>query len=81
MAHKLPSLGFLETAGFRELIQNTKGGILIKEKPSAESLANGLLLLINDAENRLKIGSQAHQGISQYRPSDIVLRWRELLSR
>ena len=41
MAHKLPSLGFFETAGFRELIQNTKGGILIREKTSAESLAIG----------------------------------------
>lgn len=78
MAHGLPSVGFSECCGVRDLIQDNKTGLLAKGKENKESLTEALTKLMEDDNKRTKMGEAAIESVTQYHPELIFDQWEKL---
>ena len=81
LAHGLPSVGFGDCDGVRDLIQNNKNGLLATGNDDADSLAGMLRILISDEKLRDEMAKNAIISIQAYEPSSILTRWESLLKQ
>ncbi len=80
MAHGLPSVGFEECDGVRDLIDSGVTGLLAHGHDDVEDLSIQLSTLMNDPILRQKMGDEALQKSLQYQPKAIFDMWESLLS-
>jgi len=82
MSYGLPVVGFADCPGTNELILNNECGMLIQAgEDRAAALANGLESLMQDADQREKLGVQGIQSIDQrYAISRVCDQWESLLA-
>lgn len=74
----VPALGFKETAGVNELIQDGITGVLVERNEI--DFAEGMSKMLDDWEFRKKAGRKAQESILIYKPENIFQAW-ELLFR
>lgn len=74
----LPAVGFAQCAGSRALIRNGRNGLLA-EAMTAESLADALKTLMDDAPLRQRMGRQATLDSATYLPEKIFPLWEDAL--
>lgn len=80
MAHGLPSVGFAECDGVRDLIDPDITGLLAQGHDDAEDLSVQLSLLMKDPVLRKTMGDAAYQKSLQYQPKAIFDMWDSVLS-
>lgn len=73
MAHKLPSVCLRECTFSRDVMEQSKGGILVKDV--VEDYGTALEELISKPELRQKMGCSGHEYISAFSPSAIYTTW------
>lgn len=78
MCHGLPVIGFGKCSGVNEIILHGKNGLLVPEM-NAESLAEKLLILMQDDELREQMGKKALKSTERFSQEIIYDRWEQLL--
>lgn len=73
MAHKLPSVCLDECTFSREVVDQSKGGILTED--SLDDYGSALDELISNPELRQKMGCSGHEYIGAFSPSAIYTAW------
>ena len=70
MSHGIPCIAFDSAEGAREIINSGENGYLIKNR-NQEAMIMKIKDLINNEEERIRIGKQARKSVKKY-TSDIV---------
>jgi len=78
MAHGLPSVAFEGCAGANELIEQDKNGRLAGGNGNPDSLTVTLRELMEQANERRRLGAAARDISQRYRPEQIYDRWENL---
>ncbi len=79
LSYGLPSIGFQDCDGVRDLIKNGRNGILAEGNANIPSLTKVLIKLLNDEKLRDEMGLEAIRSVQGYQPSSIFDQWEELL--
>ena len=77
MATGLPSVAFACPDGPSDIITDGEDGVLV-ENGNVENLANSLLSLITNPEERLRMGTNARKNMRRYDKKQIMQQWIEL---
>lgn len=77
MKYGLPIVSFTCKCGPRDLIENGVNGLLIPEG-DIKQLADGIIHLIENSEQRIEMGRQAHISSLQYDELVIMQKWESL---
>lgn len=78
MSKGLPVIACNSWWGLTDLVQDRKNGILVRD--NADSIAEGLSLLMSNKELRIHLGQQGHEDMKQYSPDVIWQQWEHLLT-
>nr|WP_280951509.1 glycosyltransferase [Rhizobium sp. H4] len=81
LAHGLPSVGYGDCAGVRDLIEHGGTGSLADGNGSCESLSKALGDLMADHTRRTKMGNNARLSMRRYLPSACFDRWEHVLKQ
>lgn len=79
-AHGLPAVAFDCETGPREIISHDQTGKLVAAA-NADALAQAILELICDKEQRMRFSINAKQAVQRFSPESILNHWVELLER
>lgn len=79
LCHGLPAVGFAEAAGVAELIGDSGGGWLAKGLDDEAALSSTLGQAMGDADERMRRGGLAAQGMTAFAPEAQFDRWAALL--
>lgn len=79
MSAGLPTIGYQDSPGINELIQNEYNGFLCHV--GNDDLSKKIELLINNVELREKMGENAQQSIKQYDGNIIWGKWDKLIQK
>lgn len=79
LAYGLPAIGFNSTAGVNVLIDHNYNGLLVDNNEQA--FADGMVILINDCELRIRLGANAIRSVDCYEPQKVFKQWEELFCR
>lgn len=74
----LPVVAFSCPNGPLELLEDGKTGLLVPEKDT-KSMADKLVMLMNDTKLRTSIGTAAFKSIQEINKNKIVLQWKDLI--
>lgn len=74
MACGVPCVAFDCPSGPADIIINNEDGLLV-EKENTHALAEKLILLIEDAALRKKMGKKARENVKRYEAQEIVRQW------
>lgn len=77
MCAGLPVVGFVECAGVRDVVQHGRTGLVV-EPSTPQSLAEALVLLMDDASLRRRMGDAGRLATEKYAPVMIYDQWEEL---
>lgn len=77
MACGLPVVSFACPCGPQDIIQNGEDGILV-EKENVDALAQNIIYLIENEEERKLMGAHALQNVQRYRMNNIAVLWQNL---
>lgn len=77
MSAGLPTVGCVDCPSVNTLIRSGENGLLTE--PTAESFAEGLVSLMEDAAYRRKLGAQAREDMRQFGPDAVWRTWQTLL--
>jgi GalNAc-alpha-(1->4)-GalNAc-alpha-(1->3)-diNAcBac-PP-undecaprenol alpha-1,4-N-acetyl-D-galactosaminyltransferase len=80
LAHGLPSVGFADCAGVRDLIISGTNGLLAEGNGNATSLAAALGTLMGDDGLRARMGAAATASVADFSPPKMFQRWEDLLT-
>ncbi len=80
MSHGVPCIAFDSAEGARELIQSGKTGYLIKNR-SYPAFLKKVEDLINDKEERKKIGKVSRLGVKKYTCEVVRKQWFDLIEK
>jgi GalNAc-alpha-(1->4)-GalNAc-alpha-(1->3)-diNAcBac-PP-undecaprenol alpha-1,4-N-acetyl-D-galactosaminyltransferase len=80
LAHGLPSVGFSDCAGVRDLIAPGQNGILAEGNDDAAALAGTLARLMDGGEMRRDMGAGAVESVKKYSPEAIFSLWERVLA-
>jgi glycosyltransferase involved in cell wall biosynthesis len=80
MAHGLPSVGFAECAGVREMIEDGVTGRLVKGIASVNALSDALTELMQDTTKRVHYGKAAKKAMLDYMPENVFSKWDKILA-
>lgn len=78
-SYGLPSIGFQDCDGVRDLIKNGRNGFLAEGNANIPSLAKTLIKLLNNEKLRDEMSLEAIRSVQAYQPSSIFDQWEELL--
>ncbi|MBQ3511132.1 MAG: glycosyltransferase [Bacilli bacterium] len=78
MSHGVPCIAFDSAEGARELIQSGKNGYLIKNR-SYTAFLKKVEDLIENKEERKKVGKVSREGVKQYTCDVVSKQWIELI--
>lgn len=76
MAAGLPAVGFSDSTGVSDIIEDGVDGFLVPR--SEKNLAGALKKLMDDRELRIKMGQSGMKAMKQYAPEHIWDQWEEL---
>jgi glycosyltransferase involved in cell wall biosynthesis len=79
MACGLPCAAFDCAPGVREIIEDGVDGLLARPGNTSE-LARQLVRLMNDGDERDRMGELARRSVQRYTPESITRRWEELFA-
>ncbi|NEA25550.1 glycosyltransferase, partial [Actinomadura bangladeshensis] len=77
MAYGLPTVAFDCAPGVRTLIEDDRGGILVKPGDTA-AFAAALERLIDDPDLRRALGAEARASVLRFHPDAVLARWDRL---
>lgn len=77
MACGVPCVSFDCNYGPGDIIKNQADGIVVPNGDTT-ALANALLELITDTNNRKQLGKQAKENVKRYLPENVILQWDKL---
>lgn len=77
MACGLPVVSFACPCGPRDIIRDCEDGVLV-EKENVESLAQNISRLIEDRDERIRMGKNAVRNVQRYRIEHIAMLWKNL---
>lgn len=77
MACGVPVVSFDCPWGPRSIIANGEDGILV-ENGNIKKLADAIIKLINDADNRALMAKKARQNVMRFSMDQIALKWKQL---
>lgn len=80
MACGLPCISFDCPHGPADIIKNGENGILV-ENGNIEQLAKAIEYLINNEEERIRMGQQAQKMVQKYSPDSIMKMWVDLFKK
>lgn len=75
MSYGLPSVGYEECSGVRDLIENEQNGLLADGNGDIETLASALKTLMKDHKRREEMGTYAIASMQPYKPEKIFDQW------
>ena len=78
MSHGVPCIAFDSAEGARELIQSGKNGYLIKNRSYAAFIKK-VSDLIDNKEERKRIGKVSKEGVKQYTCEVVSKQWIDLI--
>ncbi len=78
MSYRLPAIAFNCPTGPKHIINNNEDGLLI-EPENTERLTAALLQLMNDEEQRKKMGIQAQKNIRRFSADIVYAEWKKLI--
>lgn len=78
MSHGLPSVGFAQCAGVRDLIKDGENGLLAQGNDNRDTLADTLKKLMTDHSAREVMGKSAILSMKNYEPEKIFKQWEDL---
>lgn len=78
LAHGLPSIGFEDCLGVKDLIDHNKSGLLARGTENIDSLTSALDALMADPLGRESMGKYATQSMKKYAPTEIFNEWEKL---
>ena len=79
MAHGLPSVGFADCAGVRDLIIPGHCGLLAEGNGDALNLARTLAVLLSKPDLRKTMGQAAKARVNEFAIDRIIDRWEQVL--
>ena len=79
LAAEVPAVGFADSPGTNELIQDSVNGLLVSGPDRVEALANGLARLMVDDELRRKLGEAGPASVARYAVEPVTDQWEDLL--
>lgn len=79
LAHGLPSVGYADCAGVRDLISHGENGLLAAGNGNVGTLKDALQTLMSSDELRAVIGANAARSVRRYEPSEIFNLWEHTL--
>ncbi len=80
LAHGLPSVGFADCAGVRDLIVSRKNGLLAEGNNDPTTLAKALEMLMISSEARQTMGVNAVYSVKLYAPNEVFSLWERTLT-
>lgn len=80
MSHGVPCIAFNSAEGARELIYSGRNGYLIKNR-SYSAFLKKVVDLINNKEERKRIGKLSRQGVKQYTCEVVRKQWIDLIEK
>lgn len=80
LSHGLPSVGFADCAGVRDLITSGTNGFLADGNGDATSLAGALERLMSDTALRSRMSAAAVDSVSQFAPQKVFDVWEKLIN-
>lgn len=80
LSYGLPSVGFAESAGVSDLIQDGVNGILADGNSNRETLLKSLQNLMQDSNLRAEMSIAAIESVKQYEPENIFDQWERLFA-
>jgi glycosyltransferase involved in cell wall biosynthesis len=81
LAHGLPSVGFRECLGVRDLIHDGINGILADKIDNADTLAAALRTLMKDDKRREEMGIAASNSMKPYAPEAVFDQWENFFKK
>lgn len=78
LSHGLPSVGFADCGGVRDLIVDGENGLLIDERQDKAALQAALKTLMDAPERRREMGAAAIESVRAYAPENIFDAWEKL---
>ncbi|WP_179213839.1 glycosyltransferase [Rhizobium sullae] len=78
MSVGLPCIGFQDCSGVNWILRDGETGVLLRER-SAETLADGILHLINDSTLARRCGENARAFVRQFSPEKVYAVWDSLI--
>ena len=75
----LPAVSFDCETGPSDIIVDNRTGFLV-EQDDIETMADKIILLIEDNELRKKMGQEAHHRIVKFAPESVLAQWESLFS-
>jgi len=72
----LPCIAFDCETGPRHIVSNNNDGILVKKENTA-NLAEAIVSLITNEEERIKMGKAAFENVQRFSPDAIYTLWEE----
>lgn len=78
MSHGVPCIAFDSAEGAREIISSGRNGFLIKNR-NFDVMIQKVSDLIDNTEERIKIGKEAHESVKKYASDKIVDEWIKLI--
>lgn len=79
LAHGLPSVGYAQCGGVRDLIHHGENGLLADGALEKAPLKNALGTLMQNDTARAAMGQNAIQSVQQYKPDEIFALWDKTL--
>lgn len=80
LSHGLPSIGFADCSGVRNLIIPGVNGLLAKGNSDSASLAKALEMLMVSSETRRIMSEAAVESVKIYSPEKIFSQWEHILT-
>jgi GalNAc-alpha-(1->4)-GalNAc-alpha-(1->3)-diNAcBac-PP-undecaprenol alpha-1,4-N-acetyl-D-galactosaminyltransferase len=80
MASGVVPIGFSETCGVADLIQDGKNGYIVEGRPSAEALAGTLRTALSDEGDWSRLSSNARKVADDYSPDRWRIAWNSVIS-
>ena len=78
MSHGVPCIAYDSAEGAREIINSGENGYLIKHR-NVEAMVKKIGDLIENKEERIKIGSQARESVKKYTSDVVAEEWYTLI--
>lgn len=79
MLKGLPVIAFSDCPGLNKVVVNGVNGILLKGLDKEAELAEGLRLLIEDNDKRLRLANQAPETMQKFTAELVLPKWEALL--
>ena len=79
LAAEVPAVGFADSPGTNEIIQDNVNGLLVSGPDRVEALANGLARLMVDEKLRRKLGKAGPASVAKYGVEPVTDQWEDLL--